>query len=83
MRQFPCSKQADKQGGKVSWALLLNGRGSLGKVGSISPELLPRVIGQVRYGRERKGITQVLEAEPRYSLLFFNGTQCLDYIFGM
>ena len=29
--------------------------GRLGKVGSFSPVLLPHVIGQVRYGRGRKG----------------------------
>ena len=41
--------------------------GSLGKVGSFSPILLPRVIGQVRYGRGRKGNTQELEAEPNHN----------------
>ena len=42
---------------KCSWALLLKGQmagGSLGRVGALSPVLLPHVIGQVRYGRGRK-----------------------------
>ena len=43
-------------------------RGSLGKVGSLSPVLLPHVIGQVRYGRVRKGNAQVLEADPSSAL---------------
>ena len=41
------------------WPLLLKGQkaggGSLGKVGSFSPVLLPHAIGQVRYWRGRKG----------------------------
>ena len=41
--------------GKRFWALLLKGQKGGGKVRSFSPVLLPHVIGQVRYGRGRKG----------------------------
>ena len=48
---------------------------SLGKVGSSSPVPLSHVIGQVRYGRGRKGNTQVLEAEPSKPGIFAKQVQ--------
>ena len=56
--------------GKTDWALLLKGRkdgGSLGKVGSFSPALLPHVIGQVGYGRGREGKHRCWKSEPSKS----------------
>ena len=49
------SRYGTREKGAPRDAKLLGVGGSLGKVGSFSPVLLPHAIGQVRYGRGRKG----------------------------